>query len=215
MSDARPSMTLPPKPEAPRDVEYHIRHRGPLRLQGEAMSDKEFYRFCLQNPDWRIERTANHQIIILPPTGSETGNRNSELNADIVIWNRQHRLGKVFDSSTGFRLPNGADRSPDTAWVRNERWESLSLKERKGFAPIVPDFVIELRSEDQSVVELREKMEEYMACGCRLGWLIDPQYRRTYVYFENGAIQTIAFEESLSGGNVMPGLSIRLADIFT
>lgn len=187
-------------------VKFHL--DKPLRMDAKDMSSEEFFAFCQLNNDLRIERTADGQMIIMAPTGSETGNRNSEINAEIVFWNRTHKLGLTFDSSTGFTLPNGAERAPDTAWIRKERWDALGLQEKKKFAPIAPDFVLELRSENQSLSELREKMDEYMDCGCRLGWLIDPQNRRTYVYNENGEIQTVPFEEKLSGGKVMPGLEV-------
>ena len=192
-------------------VKFHL--DKPLRLYAKDMSSEEFFAFCHLNNDLRIERTADGQMIIMAPTGSETGNRNSEINAEIVFWNRVHKLGVTFDSSTGFTLPNGAERAPDTAWIRKERWEALSPQEKKKFAPIAPDFVLELRSEDQSLSELREKMDEYMDCGCRLGWLIDPQNRRTYVYNENGEIQTVSFEEKLSGGEVMPGLEVVWGEV--
>ena len=122
-------------------------------------------------------------------------------------------MGVAFDSSTGFTLPNGAERSPDTAWIRQDRWDALNLNERKKFARITPDFIIELRSENQSLSLLREKMDEYMESGCRLGWLVDPQKRRTYVYSENGEIQTIPFEDILAGADVLPGLEVILAEI--
>lgn len=192
-------------------VKFHL--DKPLRLDAKAMSSEEFFAFCQLNNDLRIERTADGQMIIMAPTGSETGNRNSEINAEIVFWNRVHKLGVTFDSSTGFTLPNGAERAPNTAWIRKERWDALSPLEKKRFAPIAPDFVLELRSEDQSLSELREKMDEYMDCGCRLGWLIDPQNRRTYVYNENGEIQTVPFEEKLSGGEVMPGFEVVWGEV--
>lgn len=192
-------------------VKFHL--DKPLRLDAKDMSSEEFFAFCQLNNDLRIERTADGQMIIMAPTGSETGNRNSEINAEIVFWNRVHKLGVTFDSSTGFTLPNGAERAPDTAWIRKERWDALSPLEKKKFAPIAPDFVLELRSEDQSLSELREKMDEYMDCGYRLGWLIDPQNRRTYVYNENGEIQTVPFEEKLSGGEVMPGFEVVWGEV--
>ncbi len=169
----------------------------PLFMDGADMTDEDFYAFCINNPELRIERNANGKIIIMPPTTSETGRYNSELHIEIGIWNRKHKLGTTFDSSTGFKLSNGADRSPDTAWITNERWDALPAEQKKKFAPIVPDFVLELRSNDQSLTELREKMDEYMDCGCRLGWLIDPQNRRTYVYSANGDTQTVNFDEVL------------------
>ena len=187
----------------------------PLSMDGADMTDEEFYTLCMNNPELRIERNANGKIIIMPPTNSETGNYNSEINAELVFWNRKHKLGKTFDSSTGFKLSNGADRSPDTAWITNERWDALPAEQKKKFAPIVPDFVLELRSNDQNLIELREKMDEYMDCGCRLGWLVDPQNRRTYVYSANGDIQTVKFDEVLSGGDVMPGLVLRMGEVLS
>jgi Uma2 family endonuclease len=182
-------------------------------MDGADMSDEEFYALCMNNPELRIERNANGKIIIMPPTTSETGHRNSEIHLEIGIWNRKHKLGVTFDSSTGFKLSNGADRSPDTAWITNERWNALPADQKKKFAPIVPDFVLELRSNDQNLTELREKMDEYMDCGCRLGWLVYPQNRRTYVYSANGDIQTLSFDDVLSGGDVMPGLEVKMGEI--
>lgn len=123
------------------------------------------------------------------------------------------QLGETFDSSTGFKLPNSAERSPNTAWISKKRWDALPIHQKQRFAPIVPDFVLELRSNDQSLVELRERMEEYMANGCQLGWLIDPQNERTYVYTENGDIQTLPFGQTLTGGTVKPGLELNLTEV--
>lgn len=190
-----------------------LSRQNPLTLDGRGMSDEEFYALCLENPELRIERNAKGKIIIMPPTTSETGRYNSEIHIEIGIWNRKHKLGITFDSSTGFKLPNGADRSPDSAWIANERWNALPAEQKKKFAPIVPDFVLELRSDDQNLTELREKMDEYMDCGCRLGWLVDPQNRRTYVYSANGDIQTVKFDEVLTGGDVMPGLEVWMGNI--
>ncbi len=152
-------------------------------------------------------------VSMTPPkiNHSETGRKNFEVSLEIGIWNRQNKLGVTFDSSTGFTLPNGTERSPDTAWIRADRWEAVSIEERLQFSAIVPDFVMELRSEKQSLSELRQKMDEY--CGCRLGWLVDPQNRRTYVYTENGDIQTVPFDDTLVGYDVMPGLEVRLSNI--
>ncbi len=179
-----------------------------------GMSDEQFYQLCMLNPELRIERTIDKYILIMPPTNSDTGNRNAELLVDVGTWNRKMKSGKIFDSSTGFKFPNGSERSPDVAWIRNDRWEAIPAEQRQRFAPIAPDFVAEIRSGDQSVDYLKDKMEEYMACGCRLAWLIDPKGRKTWVYYENGDIQTISFDASLNGGDVMPGFELRLADIF-
>jgi len=196
------------------NIQVKIRPGQVLYLPGQDMSPEDFYEFCLQNAELRIERDANRQIEIIPPTTSETGHYNAEISGELFIWNRQTKLGKVFDSSTGFTLPNGAERSPDAAWITNERWERLSSIDRKKFASITPDFILELRSADQSLNALREKMDEYMTSGCRLGWLIDPQNRRTYIYSENGDIQTVSFDTALSGGEVLPGFELRLGEVF-
>lgn len=177
------------------------------------MTDEEFFVLCMENPELRIERNAHGKIIVMPPTTSETGRYNSKIHIEIGIWNKKTKLGETFDSSTGFKLPSGADRSPDTAWITNERWNALPVEQKKRFAPIVPDFALELRSDNQNLSELREKMDEYMDCGCRLGWLVDPQNRRTYVYSANGDIQTVSFDDALSGGDVMPGLEVRLGEV--
>lgn len=185
-----------------------------FRMPNGGMSDEQFYQFCVLNPELRIERTSDKFIIVMPPINSETGNYNFTLAALLGIWNFQHRLGEGFDSSTGFKLSNGAERSPDLAWIRKERWQALSGQERRRFAPITPDFVVEIRSGDQSLSFLKEKMEEYIHCGCRLAWLIDPQNRKTWVYAENGDIQTLTFDQTLSGGEVLPGFEVRLADVW-
>lgn len=185
----------------------------PLSVEAADVSDEEFYTLCMDNPDLRIERNAHGKIIIMPPTTSETGRYNSKIHIEIGIWNNKTKLGETFDSSTGFKLSNGADRSPDTAWISTERWNALPAEQKKKFAPIVPDFVLELRSDDQNLNELREKMNEYMDCGCRLGWLVDPQHRRTYVYSANGDIQTLSFDDTLSGGEVMPGLEVKMGEV--
>jgi Uma2 family endonuclease len=182
-------------------------------LLNGGMTDEQFYDFCLLNPELRIER-ANQYVIIMPPKGSETGNKNFKFSGELYLWNRQHKLGVGFDSSTGFKLPTGSDRSPDVAWIQQERWDALPEEMRQRFAPISPDFVVEIRSGDQEMVILKDKMEEYIESGCRLGWLVDPKNRKTMVYSDNGDIQTIPFDEVLPGGEVLPGFEIKMADIF-
>ncbi len=185
-----------------------------FQMPNGGMTDEQFFKFCVLNPELRIERTFDKYIIIMPPTNSDTGSRNAELTVDLGIWNRKYRLGTIFDSSTGFKLPNGSERSPDAAWIRSDRWEAVPPPMRHRFAPIAPDFVAEIRSGDQSLQSLKDKMDEYMECGCRLGWLIDPKHRETWVYAENTEPHTIPFEEPLSGGDVMPEFAVRMADIF-
>lgn len=185
-----------------------------FQMPDGGMTDEQFFKFCVINPELRVERTFDKYIIIMPPTNSETGSRNAELTVDLGIWNRKYRLGTIFDSSTGFKLPSGSERSPDAAWIRSDRWNALLPEQQKRFAPIAPDFVAEIRSGDQSMQSLKDKMDEYMDCGCQLGWLIDPSGRETWVYAENTEPQAIPFDETLSGGEVMPGFALRLADIF-
>ncbi len=133
------------------------------------LTDDEFYKFCQQNPDLRIESTAEGALVVMPPTGGGSGKRNADLTTDVNLWNRQTELGAVFDSSTIFRLPNGAKRSPDVAWITNDRWNALSLEEQERFPPIAPDFVIELRSRTDDIEDLEAKMQEYMENGVQLG----------------------------------------------
>jgi len=197
----------------PIDLAYKLPPGISLLLDGSGLSAGQFADLCRSNPDLRIERNANHQIIIMAPTSSETGNFNAEISAEIVLWNRKASLGRVFDSSTGFTLPNGAERAPDTAWIAKARWDALPRAQKQTFAFIVPDFVLELRSKGDNLAALKLKMEEYMLCGCRLGWLIDPQTKHTHVYVENEAIRTVPFDEILTGGEVMPGLEMCLTQV--
>ncbi|MBE9251071.1 Uma2 family endonuclease [Dolichospermum sp. LEGE 00240] len=181
-----------------------------LNIKNVELSDEQFYQLCQINEDWKLEQTAKGELIIMPPVGAISGNRESEFNADVVIWNRQTKLGKVFSSSTVFTLPNGGKRSPDVAWIANERWESLSIKEKEIFAKICPDFVIELRSRTDSLSQLQEKMQEYLNSGLRLGWLIDPQNQQVEIYRQNQSVEIVPLPTSLSGENVLPGFILEL-----
>ncbi len=176
------------------------------------MTDDEFYFFCQENPNLNFERDANGNIIPMGQTGGETGERNSELVAELVVWNRQTKPGFVYDSSTGFRLPNGAVRSPDAAWVTADRRNALTPDERRKFPPLCPDFLVELVSESDSQKDTEDKMAEYIANGCRLGWLINPKTQTVKVYRANGSIDVIPnFEGSLSGEDVLPGFTVALS----
>ncbi|MBD2461056.1 Uma2 family endonuclease [Oscillatoria sp. FACHB-1407] len=182
---------------------------------GLTVTEEQFRQFVAANPDLRMERTAQGKLIVMSPTGSEGGNRNAELTTDFGIWNRQTQLGKVFDSSTGFRLPNGATRSLDVSWVKQERWNALTPEQRRGFAPLCPDFVLELLSETDDIDETRAKMQEYLDNGCRLGWLIDPKTKTVEIYRPNQAVEAIAqFPNTLSGESVLPGFELSLQTIF-
>ena len=177
------------------------------------LTDEQFYQLCQANRDVRFERTAEGELIVMPPTGGETGDRNSEINFQLRAWNKQTRLGKVFDSSTGFKLPNGADRSPDAAWVRLERWEALTPDQRQKFPPLAPDFAIELRSATDELKPSQAKMQEYRDNGVRLGWLIDPQRRIVEIYRIGYGVEVIRSPISLSGEDVLPGFVMDLSEI--
>ncbi|WP_370588047.1 Uma2 family endonuclease [Trichocoleus sp. FACHB-591] len=163
------------------------------------ITDEQFYELCQANPDVKLERSMAGELIVMAPTGGETGSYNSEINADFVIWNRQTRLGKVFDSSTCFKLPQGGDRSPDVAWVTLERWNTLSPEQQRKFPPIAPDFVLELLSPTDSLEKTQAKMQEYMCSGVRLGWLIDRDNRRVEIYRTSEPVEVLAAPNQLYG----------------
>jgi Uma2 family endonuclease len=180
-----------------------------------GLTDEQFYQLCIANDEWRIELTAEGELIIMPPTGGESGIQNSGLTAKVYIWNEQAKLGKVFDSSTEFRLPNGAYRSPDVSWIKQERWDALTPDQRRRFPPLCPDFVIELRSRTDSLKMLRAKMQEYQDNGASLGWLIDPITPLVEIYRPGVAVETLNFSidqpPQLSGEDVLPGFVLDLS----
>jgi Uma2 family endonuclease len=178
------------------------------------LSDDEFYEFCQHNPELRIERTATGALVVMPPTGGGSGKRNFSLTTQLGIWVEQTQLGEGFDSSTVFRLPNGANRSPDVAWVSNDRWNALTLEEQERFPPIAPDFVIELRSRTDDVEDLEAKMQEYMENGVRLGWLLDPIAQQVKIYRQGQSVETLQNPTTLSGEAVLPGFVLDLSRIF-
>ncbi|MGK7898399.1 MAG: Uma2 family endonuclease [Xenococcus sp. (in: cyanobacteria)] len=181
-----------------------------LNLKNVGLSDEQFYQLCQTNENWQLEETAKGELLIMPPVGGISGNRESEFNADVVIWNRQTKLGKVFSSSTIFILPNGGKRSPDVAWIANERWATLTTEEQEKFAPICPDFVIELRSRTDSLTQLQEKMQEYLDSGLRLGWLINPQNQQVEIYRQNQEVEIVSLPTTLLGEDVLPGFTLEL-----
>jgi Uma2 family endonuclease len=178
------------------------------------LTDEQFEQLAAANQDLQLELTAKGELIIMPPTGGETGDRNFELDGQLWYWNRQARLGKAFDSSTGFRLPKGGTRSPDVAWVSMERWEALTPAQRKKFLPLCPDFAVELVSETDDVEETRSKMQEYINNGLRLGWLINPRTRQVEIYRLNQAVEVLQSPATLSGEEVLPGFVLDLQPIF-
>jgi Uma2 family endonuclease len=182
-----------------------------LNLDTVHLTDEQFYKICQNNRELKFERAAKGKLIIMSPVGGESGNREADLIADLVIWNRQTDLGFTFSSSTIFKLPNGADRSPDAAWIRRERWQALTPEQRRKFPPIAPDFVIELRSATDDLETLRQKMQEYMDAGVQLGWLINPQQQQVEIYRPGQEVEVKNLPTELSGEQVLPGFSLTLS----
>ncbi len=186
----------------------------PIRFPAwvSPLTDDQFFDFCQLNPDSKFERHADGTIITMSLTGGESGERNSEITLELGLWNRQARSGHVYDSSTGFKLPNGAVRSPDAAWVSNAVWNALTPWQGKRYMPVCPEFVIELVSETDRLTDSAEKMEEYIENGCLLGWLINPKTETARVYRPDGSISLVhGFDNVLSGDAVLPGLVLDLS----
>ncbi|MDQ1590492.1 MAG: hypothetical protein QOG71_1119 [Pyrinomonadaceae bacterium] len=186
-------------------------HFSPLL---KKMSEQEFYAFCRLNPELSLELTSEGDLIIMPPTDGKSGSRNAVLGARLTTWTIENTGGTAFDSSTLFTLPNGAKRSPDFAWVSNERWHALTEEEQEQFPLLCPDFVVELRSRTDTLKNLRQKMAEYMANGAQLGWLIDPQERRVYVYRPGAAVEELDDPRVVSGEPLLRGLELELQEIW-
>ncbi|NCJ05507.1 Uma2 family endonuclease [Synechococcales cyanobacterium C] len=190
----------------------------PLVLEMESadihLSDEQFYRLCQVNRELRLERTAAGKLIIMPPTGWETGNRNSRLNQRLGNWADKDGRGLVFDSSTGFILPNGAIRSPDAAWVKRERLESLRPDPNR-FLPLCPDFAVELRSATDDFSTMQTKMQDYLENGMQLGWLLNPYDQQVEIYRSGQPIEVLNSPTELSGGTVLPGFVLQLDGILS
>ncbi|WP_448572873.1 Uma2 family endonuclease [Trichothermofontia sp.] len=179
-----------------------------------TLTDDVFEQLCQQNPDLRLERTAQGELIAMSPAGSESGYRNADLLGQLWQWNRQRQLGIVFDSSAGFTLPNGAIRSPDAAWIAKARWDALTPAQRQKFAPICPDFVLELKSPSDDLAPLQAKLQEYIDNGAQLGWLIDPELQHVYVYRPGELVQVWERPASLPGDPVLPNFVMDLTLIW-
>jgi len=178
------------------------------------LGDAEFYRLCKANPDLKLELTAEGSLVIIPPTGWDTGYRNADLNWYVVSWAKKDGTGIVLDSSTGFKLPNGATRSPDVSWVLKTRIEAIAPDPDK-FLPLCPDFAIELRSANDNLSDAQKKMQEYIENGLKLGWLIDPKRRKVEIYRTGNPVETIDFTTHLSGENVLPGFTLDVTKVFS
>ena len=187
------------KIELPHELKLHV-------------SLEQFAALAVANRDLRLERTATGELIVNPPTGWETGNRNIKISGELYLWWRDAgKPGKIFDSSTGFTLPNGAIRSPDAAWISDEQWQSLTEEQKVTFPHVCPDFVVELRSNSDTLKSLQEKMVEYVENGARLGWLINPQQGQVEVYQPGLSVEVLDNPMELSGGEVLPGFTLDLS----
>ncbi len=196
-------------------TEEHLRTcRFVLNVESVGLSPEQFFRLCSDNPELRLEMTAQKEIIVMPPTNSETGMFNSEINYQLASWAKKDGRGVTFDSSAGFVLPNGAKRSPDASWMLRKRWDALKPEEQQVFAPICPDFVIELWSPSDTLRELQFKLGEYIANGAKLGFLIYPPKRQVFVYRPDEAIVRLDNPGSLSGDPELPGFTLDLTKIW-
>ena len=194
-------------------------HTFPFTVpQGFCITPEQFEQLANAEQLARLELTKDGELIVMSPTGGEAGEKNFNLYIDLGIWNRRTRLGKAFDSSTIFALPNGSRRSPDVSWVKLERWEDLTPKEKRGFPPIAPDFVIELVSPsdltNQRYEDLQAKMNEYLDNGVNLGWLIEPSAKTVEIYRPNKQVEILNNPPTLSGEDILPGFTLDLSEIF-
>jgi Uma2 family endonuclease len=178
------------------------------------LTDDQFYQLCQGNPNVKLERNALGDLLIMPPTGGETGRRNATLISRFIVWNEQAQLGEVFDSSTCFKLPNGADRSPDVSWVRQDRWDALTSSEKEKFPPIAPDFVLELMSPSDSLKATQAKMQEYIDNGIKLGWLINRQNRTVEIYRLGQPVEILQLPVMLSGEEILLGFRLNLSFVW-
>ena len=185
-----------------------------LDVKSAGLTDEQFYQLCADNRELRLELTAERELVIMPPTGGETGRRNNRLTQRLANWAEKDGTGEAFESSTGFNLPNGAKRSPDASWIQRSRWESLTKAQREEFIPLCPEFVVELRSRKDRLSTLQAKMEEYIQNGAELGWLIDPRSKRVYVYRSGRPVECLENPSTLSGEPVLPGFLFNVSEIW-
>ena len=204
------SQTLVESPSTPATGAFAI-----LRLRPAVeLTDDQFFELCQLNRDLRLERTAEGDIIVMSPTGGETGNRNTSITGQLYNWAKKDATGAAFESSTGFKLPNGADRSPDAAWVSRSRLAQLTPEQKQKFLPLCPDFAIELRSPSDRFEDVQAKMEEYIENGARLGWLIDPSTKSVHVYRPGATIELLQGVLSVSGDPELLGFVLDLREIW-
>lgn len=177
------------------------------------LTDEQFFQLCQNHRDLKFERTASGDLIIMSPTGGSTGDRNAELTFQLRAWSRRNCLGKSFDSSTGFKLPNGANRSPDASWVRMDRWNALTPEQQEKFVPLCPDFVVELMFPSDTLADVQQKMREYLDTGAQLGWLINRKQKQVEIYRSGQPVEVLDTPTTLSGEEVLPGFVLNLAEI--
>jgi Uma2 family endonuclease len=175
------------------------------------LTDEEFFALCQDNAEWRYERNAHHEILVMPPAGTDSSRNNNEISGQLWLWNRQAQLGQTFDSSAGFTLPDASVRSPDAAWLSQVAWEALTAEQRRRFAPVCPEFVVEVKSPSDGLRYLQAKMEDYLTNGVQLGFLLDIEAETAYVYRPGQPMETLTgFDRDLSGGPVLPGFALDL-----
>jgi Uma2 family endonuclease len=187
--------------------------RVPSPNSGFVVSPEAFWDLCVANPDLRLTRTARGELIVMAPAGSDSGGRNSDLSGQLWAWNRANRLGRTFDSSAGFTLPNGFVHAPDASWIVQQRWDSVPRDLQRKFAPICPDFVAELMSPSDRRADVVERLEEFMAQGARLGWLIDPKSGDVEIHHSGRPVEVLKMPPTLSGEDVLPGFVLDLKGI--
>lgn len=178
------------------------------------MTDDEYFEFCAANDGLRIERTADKEIIVMAPAGGETGHRNTELTIQVGVWAKRDGRGKAFDSNTGFILPDGSALSPDASWIENSRLRALSREQKRKFIPLCPDFVVELTSPSDCLPQVHKKMEQWMANGAKLGWLIDADNKTVYIYRPDREPQSLIGIDRVEGEGSVAGFALELKDIF-
>jgi len=186
---------------------------SPLELTVD-LTDEQFFHLCQQNSDFQFERTATGTLIIMPPTGGNTSRHNVKITTQLDLWNSETDLGEVFDSNGGFKLPNGAERAPDAAWLQRDRWDALAPEAQERFVSLCPDFVIELPSPSDSLEKTQAKMQEYLENGARLGWLLDRRNQRVEIYRPGRAVEVLVAPKTLPGEDVLPGFVLDLGPIF-
>ncbi len=184
----------------------------PITLKGlERLTDDEFFHFCQQNPGLRVERNRNGEIIIMSPTGMRSGERSGEVFGQLYMWKRRYQTGHVFDSSTGFTLPDGSVLSPGASWLSSEKWGTLSAEEQSKFGLVCPEFVVEVKAPSDRLQSLQDKMETWMTNGCHLAWLIHPELETVFIYRADGSRDEIhGFGRTVSGEDVLPGFELEL-----